>query len=135
MFRMLKLSPPHGWRNVWWELGIVTLGVLIALGAEQLIQTLHGRHRVGIFREAVQREVANNLGTFQYRLDGSVCVNRRLDELEAWMASGRSGRLRTLVRPIDTPTSLSIETSVWESRDADLFARMPVDERLALGRL
>ena len=35
MFRMLKLNPPNGWRAVGWELAIVTLGVLIALGAQQ----------------------------------------------------------------------------------------------------
>ena len=31
MFRLLKLKPPHGWNAVGWELGIVTLGVVIAL--------------------------------------------------------------------------------------------------------
>ena len=35
MFRMLKLNPPHGWHAVAWELVIVTLGVLIALGVQQ----------------------------------------------------------------------------------------------------
>lgn len=35
MFRMLKLNPPHGWRAVTWELVIVTLGVLLALGVQQ----------------------------------------------------------------------------------------------------
>ncbi len=35
MFRMLKLRPPNGWQAVGWELAIVTLGVLLALGAQQ----------------------------------------------------------------------------------------------------
>ena len=32
MFRMLRLKPPNGWHAVGWELLIVTLGVLVALG-------------------------------------------------------------------------------------------------------
>ena len=37
MFRLLRLKPPHGWNAVIWELAIVTLGVLIALAAQQLV--------------------------------------------------------------------------------------------------
>lgn len=35
MFRMLKLKPPNGWHAVVWELVIVTIGVLFALGVQQ----------------------------------------------------------------------------------------------------
>ena len=35
MFRLLKLRPPNGWNAAAWELAIVVLGVLIALGAQQ----------------------------------------------------------------------------------------------------
>ena len=38
MFRLLRLKPPHGWNAVAWELGIVTLGVLISLGAQQVVR-------------------------------------------------------------------------------------------------
>ncbi len=41
MFRLLKLKPPHGWAAVAWELAIVTLGVLIALGAQQIVEDIH----------------------------------------------------------------------------------------------
>ena len=33
MFRLIKLNPPNGWNAVAWELAIVAIGVLIALGA------------------------------------------------------------------------------------------------------
>jgi len=41
MFRMMKLSPPHGWNAVAWELGIVTLGVS-ASRTEANLQLLEG---------------------------------------------------------------------------------------------
>ena len=30
-------KPIHGWRAFWGEVGIIVLGVLIALGAQQLV--------------------------------------------------------------------------------------------------
>jgi hypothetical protein len=36
-------KPMHGWRAFAGEVGIIVLGVLIALGAEQVVQTIHER--------------------------------------------------------------------------------------------
>lgn len=43
MFRLLMLKPPHGWSAVGWELAIVTVGVLIALAAQQMVSWLTDR--------------------------------------------------------------------------------------------
>ena len=42
-------KPLHGWREFAGEVGIIVLGVLIALGAEQLIQTIHSQREVAQF--------------------------------------------------------------------------------------
>jgi hypothetical protein len=135
MFRLLKLSPPHGWRAVSWELGIVTLGVLIALGAEQVVETAHWRRQVDSFRQVVNQELAENLGTYEYRIKQNDCVKRRLDELETWLESLQERRPRNLARPIGAPQSLSLDRSVWASRDAILVSHMPMRERMAIGGL
>lgn len=135
MFRMLKLHPPNGWAAVWWELVIVTLGVLIALVAEQFVENRHWAAQVALFRDAVHAELAEDLGTYQYRNEQNACVRRRLDELEAWLADRRAGRPRRLSVPIGAPRSLSLRTSVWESRDANLVSHMDMSERMMLGRL
>ena len=54
MFAILEVLPPHGWRALWWELGVVTLGVLIALAAQQVVETLHERWVALETRAAVQ---------------------------------------------------------------------------------
>ena len=36
-------KPLHGWREFAGEVGIIVLGVLIALGAEQLVEAAHWR--------------------------------------------------------------------------------------------
>jgi hypothetical protein len=135
VFRLMRLHPPHGWPAVWWELVIVTMGVLIALGADQLLQNRHWNQQVALFRDAVHAELAEDLGTYQFRNDQNACVQRRLDELENWLSEWRTGHPRTPLRPIGTPRSLSLRTSVWESRDANLVSHMDMQERMTLGRL
>jgi len=98
MFRLLKLKPPHGWSAVAWELGIVTLGVLIALGAQQIVDDFHWRSELGDFRKAVRAEISNNLATYTYRAEQNRCAAARLDELQRWHDSWRA-RQRTASDP------------------------------------
>ena len=60
MFRMMKLNPPHGWRAVAWELGIVTLGVLIALGAQQWADERTWRAKVETSKAAIRDELSEH---------------------------------------------------------------------------
>ncbi len=129
MFRLLKLKPPHGWNAVAWELAIVTLGVLIALGAQQMVEAMQWRRDVAGFRNSVREEIALDLGSYPYRAKQKMCIRQRLDELQRWLDSWRSGRPLALTGPIGIPASRVIRTSVWESRDPGAFAHMPRAER------
>ena len=80
MFRLMKLKPPHGWGAVAWELAIVTLGVLIALGAQQVVETIHWRSEMRDFRTAVKAEISDNLATYTYRKDTNRCLVARARE-------------------------------------------------------
>lgn len=57
MFRMAQLKPQHGWNAVAWELGIVTLGVLLALGAQQWADDLSWRSKAGETTAELRDEV------------------------------------------------------------------------------
>ena len=128
-------KPAHGWREFAGEVGIIVIAILLALGAEQLVEGAHWKHQVETFRDVANREVANNLGTYEYRMKQNGCVKRRLADLEVWLASWRAGTPRQLAQPIGAPISLSLDTSVWESRDANLVSHMPITERMTVGRL
>jgi hypothetical protein len=41
----------HGWRELLKEVGIIVLGVLIALSAEQAVESLHWHQRAATARE------------------------------------------------------------------------------------
>jgi hypothetical protein len=128
-------KPLHGWRAFVGEVGIIVIGVLIALGAEQVVEAAHWRGEVATFRLSVDSEVALDLGTAEYRMKENGCVERRLDELQAWLQSWRDGRPLKLAGPIGIPTSQSPNTSVWGSRSADVVAHMPAEVTFAYADL
>jgi hypothetical protein len=55
---MLRLRPPNGWQAVGWELAIVTLGILIALGVQQWADQREWRAKARTATTALEEEVA-----------------------------------------------------------------------------
>jgi hypothetical protein len=49
-------KPLHGWREFAGEVGIIVIGVLIALGAGQVVEWLHDRQVAEDARENVRAE-------------------------------------------------------------------------------
>ena len=128
-------TPVHGWRTFAGEVGIIVLGVLIALGAEQVVGDWHWRHEVADFRESVRAEMSHDLWTYPYRAQQKRCIAARLDELQHWLDSWRAGRPLRLSGQIRIPVSIVIRTSAWDGRDAATLAHMNRSERLDYGFL
>lgn len=53
-------KPLHGWRAFVGEVGIIVIGVLIALGAEQLVETIHERRELDQLRQSLRAELADS---------------------------------------------------------------------------
>ena len=123
-------KPIHGWRAFWGEVGIIVLGVLIALGAQQVAEAINWRHEVTGFRDAVRDEMGENLDSYPYRAKQKPCIKARLDELQLWLDGWRGGRGFALTGPIGVPVSRVIRTSVWDSTDPAVLAHVPRDERI-----
>lgn len=124
-------KPLHGWREFAGEVGIIVIGVLIALGAEQVAETIHGNAQVREFRGAVNDELAYDLGSYKQRLILGPCVRARLAELDHVIASDRAGRPIRMHGLSHWPISFSLRTSVWTGRTGEVEARMPLQTRLA----
>jgi len=52
-----KPKPVHNWRDLFKEIGIIVIGVSIALAAEQMVEYFHWRNEVSIARKALQDEI------------------------------------------------------------------------------
>ena len=124
-------KPLHGWREFAGEVGIIVLGVLIALGAEQVVERVHGDSQVREFRQAVDDELAYDLGSYKQRLLLTPCVRARLAELDHVIASDRKGHPIRMHGLSHWPVSFSLRTSVWTGRTDDVVTRLPLATRLA----
>jgi len=122
-------KPLHGWREFAGEVGIIVLGVLIALGAEQVIQTIHTRSEVAQFRSAVDAELATTLAAYRYRVDQEPCVKRRLGELHTWLDTDRAGTPLAPAGEIGRPSLYSFLTSVWKSSSPNVMNNLSLETR------
>ena len=77
-----KPKPVHNWREFLVELGTITLGVLIALAAEQTVEAFHNHERAAQARDNIHAEIATNLGQIAVRAGIEDCVTQRLNEVE-----------------------------------------------------
>jgi hypothetical protein len=132
-FRLPK--PLHGWREFAGEVGIIVMGVLIALGAEQLVEAANWRSQVRDFREAVDHELGRNLGIYARVIEQRPCADRRLAELERFLADSAAGRQDKLLRPIGRPITQSQYSSVWDDKGADVTQHLPLDARIKYSEL
>lgn len=86
-------KPLHGWRALAGEVGIIVLGVLIALGAGQVVEIIHDRQLASDARENIRAEAAVDLGFIRDRLSAQSCIDRRIGELEQILSQTGDGPL------------------------------------------
>jgi hypothetical protein len=127
--------PLHGWREFAYEIVIVVIGVLLALGGAQLIDSLHSRSEVASFREAVDHELGRDLGIYQSMMPWRVCVTRRTRELERFLADARAGRHDPLARPIGRPFMQTFYFSAWDNKGGAVTDQLPFKLRTAYGEV
>ena len=127
--------PIHGWRAFLGEVGIIVLGVLLALAGEQAISSWRERREVADFRTAVDKEIGTNLFNLRFRASQSDCVKRRLTELERWLDAWERGQRPVLTNRISRPFYLLPLRSVWDSSTQEVMANMALDDRLAIANV
>ena len=82
MFRMLKLNPPHGWNSVAWELAIVTVGVILALAAQQWADNLNAHSKARTATAAIKSEVGDHYASaVEWRMV-TPCMMAQIDRLQ-----------------------------------------------------
>jgi hypothetical protein len=86
-------KPLHGWRQFFGEVGIIVIGVLIALGAEEVAEAVHWRFETTQLRESLHREIKDDLTNAAYEVMVSPCVRAWIQRLDRELSeSGTSWR-------------------------------------------
>jgi hypothetical protein len=125
-------KPLHGWREFAGEVGIIVLGVLIALGAEQIIEAIHWRRETQAARTALRVQAADNLSAAAQRLQQQACIDRRLSEVGAMLSDHAAGRSFQLHGSIGRPVSYYGSTDAWSLEvGSQALSHMPLVEKLA----
>jgi hypothetical protein len=129
-------KPLHGWREFAGEVGIIVIGVLVALGAEQVVEAFHWKMEVDDARAALRTELDHDLGAVAYRQAQQPCVVRRMEAVDAWLTSLRSGHPITLTDGIAGLSNYSIHSSVWEIvKTGQAAAHMPLTDKVAYSQI
>ena len=86
----IKLPRPlNGWRVFAGEVGVIVLGVLIALAAQQAVETLRWREEVRLTEDALTIEIADSVLHASERQIVNRCLGDRLADLIAKVSSNK----------------------------------------------
>jgi hypothetical protein len=97
-------KPLHGWRAFGGEVGIIVIGVLIALAAQQVVEAWQWRQQVKQAKEQLRNELTAITMEAYVRLVISSCVSRDLNEIATRLNrpsmnwSGMGGNAPTVIR-------------------------------------
>ena len=141
----IKLPTPlNGWRVFAGEVGVIVLGVLIALGAQQAVEELRWRDEVRLTEDALTIEIAHSVLHASERQMVNRCLSDRLTHLIGKVSSNEgpwSGDPLPLPRTatgVKTTTPAAYRTpnrpwseDVWvATQNGGVFSHMP-RERVA----
>ena len=126
-------KPLHGWREFVGEVGIIVLGVLIALGAEQAVENIRQRNDVGELRRGIRAELANDRARWNSIHEQEPCELQRLATLDQW---ARSAPAKAQLADLPGPLIWNLHWSAWDAAKAsNALEHISASERLTYSDL
>jgi hypothetical protein len=123
--RLRVPSPRDGWRIFLGDVGVIVLGVLIALGAQEAVSEYNMRKDVNTFEAAIRKEIGYNLFSYEVREAQFACIDRNVQTMLSWLESVREGRVAGPIEEFAFPNTLIFFRSAWDTKDPDVFANIP----------
>ena len=117
-------GPPQGWAALRWEVGVVFLGIVLALLAQQIVDTLYWRGQAAQAKHNIEEELLEHERDAYERLAVTPCLRNQLLRLSAGLSADRRpwepipmivypGKdMPTLARKV-TPTAYRAPTRLW----------------------
>jgi hypothetical protein len=112
-------KPLHGWRAFVGEVGIIVVGVLIALGAEQVVEGMHWRQTVETERKALDGDVADMWNAMSGRVIIEHCVDQRLAEIKLVLDRHKDRQPLGIFGPVGRPGVWTASANALQMASAD----------------
>jgi hypothetical protein len=121
----------HSLREFLKEVGIIVLGVVIALAAEQAVEAIHWRNKVSEAAESMRLELRDDDGPQAFaRAVLGPCFDQQLDTIEAAVNSGHDRRAITALADAYAPPVHTWDTDAWKAALASDAASHTSAERM-----
>jgi hypothetical protein len=79
---MLEVHAPHEsihtWKSFFIHIATIVIGLLIAVGLEQAVETIHWHNQVRAARDVLRQELLEADGFYEFRVAVNECVAQRL---------------------------------------------------------
>lgn len=122
-------KPLHGWREFAGEVGIIVLGVLIALGAEQVARSIADHREAAHLRQSMMNELGVDRARWEANHHDFPCTIKMLEDIRIWSERPGADRLDHFDRPL----FWTLHDSAWQiARSSPTMTVLPLDERDSL---
>lgn len=125
-----KPKPLHKFREVLGEIGIIVIGILIAIALEQVVDELHWSREVVKARGTLHAEAAWANSSYRYRVAANPCVERRLAFLEDITERAARGERVPKLGEIGPNIDVAFIDSSWQAQKASQVLTHFDDEEL-----
>jgi hypothetical protein len=122
-------KPLHGWREFAGEVGIIVVGVLIALGAEQIVESLTWQEHVRQAETSMAKELAEDDGPQAYeRLAMRPCIDSELDQVEQALIAERDRNAAFDPPKLTAPPFRTWDENAWQAAvSSQATSHMPAE--------
>ena len=132
-FHLHVPKPIHGWKQFFNEVAVIAVGIAIALGGEEVVSSWNEHRHADKSFEAIKDEVEVNLGRMQSRIATADCIDRRLDEIAAYVEHPEGKK-----RPswVGRPQVWAMQTSaVGAARSYGSLTVLPREEQMTISTI
>ena len=125
-------KPLHGWRAFAGEVGIIVIGVLLALGAQQLVENAQWRRKVAVVRKSLMQELGNDRGRWETNMASAPCLLEEVGEVDRWARDGGTGDASAASADLSHAGFFWMHSANWQLATAsDTMDHFPIDQQLA----
>lgn len=121
----------HSQRELLSEVGIIVIGVLIALAGEQIVESLHHRSEAAELSEALDQELSYNLAVLKDSVDLKPRLDNRLAEIERWTTSASSDHPVVQARALGRPPGQIFHAANWRAASGSGIELLSVEKRVS----